>query len=436
MSRLRDDIEQLTARLTTEASVPSQRPDVCVLLLGNLPVRAGLWRLPAVRKLLPDRDQIIVVRCDGDDLFLECIGEFSSSSDSTPDIFDSLPSGATLVVVPDANTLAEDIMAFDPDSIGLVTGGDQAAAAGAYRMLKGMKLSDGQDIDLVIAGSEGSSVEESAARLHEPLQNHLGLKLKLRGDIARIEAATGLTQSTVMKVPEGGLAAVVRRVRRGISQPPRQQASTRRIVSAGETTAEMTTAEMATAPLPASLPLVTEHELPAEHESEPCVRLSPAPPSPQWSSLESQEAKSVVNCHFEQHDVPVEEHRVQETAVCDEQDLCGHLPGLRLLPIQCPDHEVVELAVDELGGIHLVARCEDVLHLPSVLSWIERHHALLRMALSDTLCDPESKPAIHVVGEDIDALCGLRDSAWQPHLLVRVNAGGPPGWTSVPLGKS
>ena len=89
MSRLRDDIENLTARLTTSAGVSVDRPSVTVLLLGHLPVRAGLWRLPAARKLLPDSEQILVVRCEEDDLFLECIGQFNNTSSDTPDIFDT-----------------------------------------------------------------------------------------------------------------------------------------------------------------------------------------------------------------------------------------------------------------------------------------------------------------------------------------------------------
>ena len=47
MSRIREDITRLTACLTTPADTAGDRPELLTLLLGHLPIRAGLWRLPA-----------------------------------------------------------------------------------------------------------------------------------------------------------------------------------------------------------------------------------------------------------------------------------------------------------------------------------------------------------------------------------------------------
>ena len=82
MSRLRDDIEQLTARMTTPAANVAdqsdiesmERPEIMVLIMGHLPVRAGLWRLPTACFLLPECQSIIVARQENDDLFLEWTG--------------------------------------------------------------------------------------------------------------------------------------------------------------------------------------------------------------------------------------------------------------------------------------------------------------------------------------------------------------------------
>ncbi|MAT81660.1 MAG: hypothetical protein CMJ29_08445 [Phycisphaerae bacterium] len=428
MSRLRDDIEQLTARLTTAVDAKPDRPSVCVLLMGHLPVRAGLWRLPAARRLLPDCEQILVVRCEGEEVFLECIGRFDMVLSDTPDLFDQLPSKTTVVIVPESSTTADDIKAFDPDSIALVTAGDQAATAGAYRMLKSMDLPDGQVVDLVIAGSEGVSVEETASRLQETVSRHLELTMNLKGEIPRIEADTGLTQSTVMKLPEGGLQAIVRRVRRGIRQTSSARTASDRLMSSGDLDQAS-----AMSSLPASMPLEVEQDIPSSHDEEPCARLSPVAPVPQWSSAAPQAVTMAEE--DERHPEKRTPRSAAEDHVSDAAaELCAHVPGLRKLPVQCPDHEAIELAIDETGSLHLVTRCEDVLHVPAVLAWIVRHHTLLEMALPDTCFGQTAEPAVHVLSEDLDVLCGLRHSSWQPHLLVRVDQQGPAGWTSVPLG--
>ncbi|MDG2423643.1 MAG: hypothetical protein P8M22_06675 [Phycisphaerales bacterium] len=432
MSRLRDEIEQLTARLTTDPVGSPERPSVCVLLMGHLPVRAGLWRLPAARRLLPDCEQILVVRSDGGQLFIECIGEFPGTFEAGDAILDSLPSSATVVLVPASGPSCDDVMSLDPDSIGLVTGGDQAATAGAYRMLKSMKIPRGKDIGLVVAGSEDESVQDTADRLHEAVENHLGLNIQLKGSISKIEADTGLTQSAVIDCPAGGLSEIVQRVRRGVrGSDPAEKPSAKRVVSSGDSGVQEPTV-----PAAAPLPAIQALGMPSEHVDEPCVRLSPAamPPLPQWSNKESSACTESIDAAEEP--VPISQHVTTEPVNKNAPSLCEHVPGLRSLPVQCPDHEVVEFAVDELGAIHLLARCEEVLHLPTVLSWIKRHHSLLEMALPGTVFDRDDEPVVHVIGEDVDSLCGLRNSAWQPHLLVRVDPLPPSGWASVPLGKA
>lgn len=435
MSRLRDEIEQLTARLTTDPMTHPSHPEVVVLLMGHLPVRAGLWRLPATRRLLPDAGSIVVVRREDNELFIECIGDVGGNIEQDGGaMLECLPLDTTLVLVPASGSGPDDIADLHADRIGLVTGCDQAATAGAYRMLKSMNLPRGMEIDLVVAGSEGDAIEETVSQLSEALDRHLNVKIRLHGAIPKIEADTGLTQSAVVACPAGGLSEVVRRVRRRSQEGTQQAAaSVRRAVSAGathETNSSVTPPSLLSPPT-SSEPI--EYQ-PVDDANAPCIRLSPAVPMPQWTSTDA--APKVSECQplsgdvvQKQVGVPVPE---QEQASC----LCTHLPGLRSLSIQCPDHEAVEFAADAAGAIHLLAACDDVLQIPIVLAWVERHRSLLEMALPDTGFDSQEPPQVHVLGEDVETLCSLRTTSWRPHLLVRVDPTGPSGWASVPLSKS
>ena len=221
MSRLRDDIDQLTARMTTpgvSAGIPSdiesaERPEILVLLMGHLPVRAGLWRLPTACFLLPDCQSIIVARQEHEDLFLECTGSSAAGIDeSSLSMLEYLPSDSKVVIVPDSNIDADALAEMAPDRVALVTGGDQAAIVGAYSHLKNLKVDQDVAVELVIVGSEPDQVGDTATRLIDAASRHLDRQVRFVGAMERIEANTGLVASCTVADHSGGLLELVRRV--------------------------------------------------------------------------------------------------------------------------------------------------------------------------------------------------------------------------------
>ena len=114
-------------------------------------------------------------------------------------------------------------------------------------------------------------------------------------------------------------------------------------------------------------------------------------------------------------------------------NLTSHLDGLRTLPVHSPVCKSIELAVDESGQMHLLARDVDVSSIPAVQNWIRSHQDLLQMAMPDVRFEEPGSIRIHVLGQDVNVLCGLRGTGWHPHLLVRVDESNRGDWTQVSL---
>lgn len=106
--------------------------------------------------------------------------------------------------------------------------------------------------------------------------------------------------------------------------------------------------------------------------------------------------------------------------------------GLSVLPIACPDHPDVELAVDEGGRLHLVTALTNLASLVAAEGWAERHRALLRRAFPDAIRD-ERPARLHVVTAELADGLALAGSRIEAHLRAPVR--GPHGvvWYVSPL---
>ena len=110
------------------------------------------------------------------------------------------------------------------------------------------------------------------------------------------------------------------------------------------------------------------------------------------------------------------------------------IPGLTPLESRCPKAGRVELATDEQGRLHLVARSgadptQPVDALIAASAWAREHLALLLRAeptLAPPSPDPEadSSPVLHLVTTEPKLIRPLLDADVRVHLLTEVEVGG------------
>ena len=106
-----------------------------------------------------------------------------------------------------------------------------------------------------------------------------------------------------------------------------------------------------------------------------------------------------------------------------------------LIPVapRCPGHEHIELALDQRGRMHLLAREEALRELPYVERWARAHRELLAMALPDYHLDPTGVTVCHVFTDTPTNVADLHGSDLHLHLLTPVEIDGHRGWYAAPL---
>ena len=446
MSRLRDDIDQLTACMTTpgmerdhdDAPGSRQRPEIIVLLMGHLPVRAGLWRLPAARFLCPDSKSLIVAHQEEESLLLECVGGSLESLDQASlSRLEHLSADSKIVLVPDSNIDSERLADVEPDRIAIVTGGDQAAIVGAYSQLKSLKISDDLVVELVIVGAAPSRVDATANRLIDAASRHLNREIRFVGAIEKINVDGSTMTSCAVSDHEGGLLEMAARIRRGpvIDRPRDADHSSSRVVSSRFDEGSVTPGSLAQAMIEFESTSVSGTGDGVKREVEPdCSRLIPGPSTfvePPRASVPSTTRDVPVTTAMNM----VSGHEEKLNVVDSDQKtlLSSHLPGIKSLPVHCPICRTIELGIDDSGHLHLLSRDVDMSRIPAVQTWIREHQHLLQMAMPGVRMDGDGAPRVHVLGEDVDVLCGLRGTGWHPHLLVKVDESDRGKWTRVPL---
>ena len=107
----------------------------------------------------------------------------------------------------------------------------------------------------------------------------------------------------------------------------------------------------------------------------------------------------------------------------DENALATYLDGLHALPVRCPHHDSIELAVDAEGGIQVLGMIDSLPELLAVEAWVQSHADLLAMACRESSIRSDASPMVHVFAESVEALSTLHGTAIQLHLLVTVEVG-------------
>jgi len=276
----------------------------------------------------------------------------------------------------------------------ILTGADDAAVVGAYRLLKGIVESwretsiDWPDFGLAVLGSDDGDARGVAEKLNRTARAFLNREIRVTATRQRMEPIESCARRTFTPGPTqaGPLDAVS--LCRAIVNSLRKER--RRELAASRET------------LAAALPPIE----PARPRPAAGVRLPP-------------KAAAAV---AEPPAVPV----AAKASVASPSTLASRIPGLRPLPPRCPTARGVELASDERGGLHLVATPATLGDLPAASAWARAQRELLGLACPQ-LVDPAAEARRHVVAEDPSAAIPLVGSGITVHLTA-------PGGSLVTLG--
>ena len=136
---------------------------------------------------------------------------------------------------------------------------------------------------------------------------------------------------------------------------------------------------------------------------------------------------------------PVSNKPVSNKPVADQSDaptlrdgLCAMIPGLSPIETRCPKAPGVELAIDELGRLHMIvndADTDDAMNrLLSAQSWARNNLALLiraepglRMPTADR--DVDTDALMHLIAVDPRAVRDIYDTQVRVYSLARVKVG-------------
>jgi len=285
------------------------------------------------------------------------------------------------------------------DRITILTGTDQAAVVAAYQTIKSIVGGGGPehgqiDLGVFVVGSEESAAVEAAERLSETTRRQLGCDLQLRGSMPQLEAVDAALHREHVHL-DGGAARLVSDIRRAMTVATVDASRTSPVIE------------------PEAVPAVT----PPLAVAEPEVVSAVVPP------LAVAEPETTIP----QIDVPVSSPTPEHEEVIEPVESEGHLAAfvedLRALPVRCPHHESIELAVDANGVVQVLGLLEELPRLLAVEAWATSHADLVARACRESSIRVEMPPVVHVFGESIGALNALQETSMRLHLLVTVEVG-------------
>jgi hypothetical protein len=281
----------------------------------------------------------------------------------------------------------------DADCVTLLSGADQAAVVGAYRLLKGLITASGSTIELpsirlIVVGAEERAARDAASRIvqtaHHQLdvQIEVGLPLPAMGSTSRVISQVSIPRTR-------NLVDLMSCLRSSFAQPEEIQTTCR-----------------------FEHPAVTS-EVPAANSEPSTVREPIKIAEPEEIPIASQ---------------PVVD-QVSDTTVL----YASYVDGLLSIAPRCPEHEHIELAVDGDGCIHILANAEDFRDCAIVAGWFSRHHKLIVMACGGIGIDIETPPVQHLFTDDAVSVADLHGSGVRLHLVAEVEVQGNLGTFSTPL---
>ncbi len=464
-------------RTSAAADGAGERGRLELLLVGHLPVMTSAWVGQFVRQESQPTERSIpsalaFIRMHDERLRIE---RYASAVRTRGDIADDA-SGAAIMYEPGdepiALCLAEprvlvwaqgaiDVLAAQPGlfaRVHVLTAGDETGVVNAYRTLKslvdawrrgGHPVATQPRFALSVLGVPMDRARASHARLSEACRSFLGLELEFHASIERIGSAAVLPMPPrVVFDEETGwtVGEVISAVARPVAMPDPEPDVSRGEPDAAvidgdegiEVLSDLRLAEPAlddTSEFQAinpGLPGAPDPATAAGAETTFAAQISGA-----MAHGASAAGASPASAGASAAAAPVADESERPTGA--ELDLAHFVPGLAGIAARCPYAEEVQLAVDALGRLHLLARADDddasaIEWLTVASAWATEHLKLLGMTLPTAQrLDESLRPTLHLFSDRASRVRRLLDTDMRVHVLADTSRAAQAGLVAVAL---
>ena len=379
---------QLAALFTTNTD-SSVQSSIELLLPAHLPVQGGLWLVPYAGREA-EHGLSMLVRMHKETIDVAAIGRGAfdiTRCNSIEEVIERIDIPINhWIVQPPSDADPTSLLHCDADCVTLLSGADQAAVVGAYRLLKGLIAASGEPeslppIRLVIVGAEERAACDAASRIVQTAHHQLGVQIEVGHPLPAMGSSSTVI-SQVSFTRTSNVVDFVSRLRIEVEQ------------------------ETSTEDLPITHQFETHEELPAVEA--------------EYKAPQMKEAmESVV--------IPEKEVPITST------EFTTHVEGLLSIAPRCPEHEHVELAVDSDGCLHVLANADDLRDAGIVAAWTIRHQSLLSLACGGLQLNESTLPVQHLFTDNAVSVADLHGCGVRLHLLTEVEVDGKTGLFSTPL---
>jgi hypothetical protein len=442
-----------STRINGDADTTASQLAVELLLVGHLPVRGGLWITPYVDAIARAAGPTALIRLDGQDVTIQVLR--GDPELLTPVMaptrhpsWDRVIGGIgahvhTWIVRPSLRAEPIDLLRTHPDRLTILSSADQAAVVAAYQQIK--ELSEAADdaglrmptIGIAVLGADSETAHDMLERLRKTTSQCLSVEVELAACLPRMDAgmrSAGYARCADVSPALGEVMDCIRgsgdAASVAASSSDADTTSTRAshthsdapppVVESPPPAPEPVASVSTPTPTPPTAPTPTTH-----------VKLSPAPPPPQTT------APAATASPAAERELPHVEVEARQPAQRAEADgpvsLAAYVQGLRALPVQCPMHPQIEIAADEHGRLHLLAREDQMRALTAVQGWATAHAKLLSMACPDARLDAHGTITSHVFTPMPASLADMHNTGLRLHVLAPVEVDGRRGWYAAAL---
>jgi hypothetical protein len=407
---------------------------VVTVLVGNLPVMAGLWTTQFADEVGRVAGPTALVRFERGEVTVELLrADGRQLPPASPNALGRwLPRGASsmrrwVVCIP-AETPAAEVLAGGTEIL-IMSGADEAAVTGAYLRLK--HLADEathrgtplERIGAVLVGATPDQAAAAAARLSDAARSFLGIEVEVVARIPRLERVESSARATYPS-----------------TDSPSFEGFMRDLARAREDMAHRFDSGDAPAAPPIDLAVQPKQALPprpAAAAAEPSAPAAPVMPAPVPAAAAHAPAAAhthtpaQTHAHTQPAHTPPAHAAAASTAALPGK-LVPLLRGLRPLGIACPVAHDVELALDDHHRMHIVGRADQLARVRTARHWAHVHRELLGMAFPDLrngfevrerllLADAREAIPLHGTGVLLDLLVTAETPAGRVQVVVPLN---------------
>jgi hypothetical protein len=402
------DIDELAAMFLTAPEAvrppaPARRLSLLeVLLVGHLPVRGSVWVAPYAHAVAEERGSAALVRLDGDEPALQIFGPSPTSTTGLTfrEAIVRLVRAdmGAWILRPKANEPIDELTALSADRLTVLTSADSVAVVAVYQVVKALASTlerSGADLPpvaLAVMGCDAEAAVRMVERLNRTAAEFLEAEVTLAMCLPRIDIVSGPG----------------REMRFHGEQTPATEEICRWIAEARNEAPLHLREPQPPLRLAGSQPRGSDSlsdGLGGDEPFAPVVKTIKLSPKPRMRIERPTLSEPLGETHGE------------------EPSLTAHVPGLSALPVRCPRAPKIELAVDGLGGLHLLAWHDALRELHAARAWSADHCELLSMACAEQRLDAKGSVTCHLFTDEPAAVADLHGTELRLHVLARLEPG-------------